>query len=133
MRRSVLGLGVFCVVLVLIGGEEASITWLHQPTGVRLLENRAFDDSDEARREILELYKDLRVTDVCDGMDLVGLQDIGLIPKRLPRVGEARVDQTATENPHPIRSPLDQGPSLHDGSALSIPPDRRPRAGDLAA
>jgi regulator of RNase E activity RraA len=43
------------------------------------LANKSFDDSDEARREILELYRDLRVTDVCDGMDLVGLQDIGLM------------------------------------------------------
>jgi regulator of RNase E activity RraA len=52
---------------------------MHTPKGVRVLENKSFDDSDEARREILELYKDLRVTDVCDGMDLLGLQDIGLM------------------------------------------------------
>ncbi len=51
----------------------------HTPEGVRLLENKTFDDSDQARREILDLYKDLRVTDVCDGMDLVGLQDVGLM------------------------------------------------------
>jgi len=51
----------------------------HLPEGVRVLQNKAFDDSDAARREILELYQDLRVTDVCDGMDLVGLQDIGLM------------------------------------------------------
>ena len=51
----------------------------HTPEGVRVLENKSFDDSDEARREILELYKDMRVTDVCDGMDLIGLQDIGLM------------------------------------------------------
>ena len=51
------------------------------PKGVRLLENKAFDDSEQARKEILELYKDLRVTDVLDGMDLIGLQDIGLMKK----------------------------------------------------
>jgi regulator of RNase E activity RraA len=51
----------------------------HTPEGIRLLENKTFDDSDEARREILDLYQDLRVTDVCDGMDLVGLQDVGLM------------------------------------------------------
>ena len=51
----------------------------HTPEGVRLLENKSFDDSEEARQEILTLYKDLRVTDVCDGMDLIGLQDIGLM------------------------------------------------------
>lgn len=49
------------------------------PQGVRILQNRSFDNSEKARQEILELYKDLRVTDVCDGMDLVGLQDIGLM------------------------------------------------------
>jgi regulator of RNase E activity RraA len=43
------------------------------------LQNKSFNDSDEARAEILELYKELRVTDVLDGMDLIGLQDIGLM------------------------------------------------------
>jgi 4-hydroxy-4-methyl-2-oxoglutarate aldolase len=49
------------------------------PQGVRILQNKSFDDSDEARGKILELYEDLRVTDVLDGMDLIGLQDIGLM------------------------------------------------------
>lgn len=52
---------------------------LHTPDGVRVLENKSYDDSDEARQGILELYRDLRVTDVCDGMDLIGLQDMGLM------------------------------------------------------
>lgn len=51
----------------------------HTPQGVRVLENKSFDDSDEARQQILDLYKGLRVTDVCDGMDLIGFQDIGLM------------------------------------------------------
>ncbi|NLY03164.1 MAG: hypothetical protein GXY83_44515 [Rhodopirellula sp.] len=46
---------------------------------MQILENKSFDDSKGARREILELYRDLRATDVCDGMDLIGLQDIGLM------------------------------------------------------
>jgi regulator of RNase E activity RraA len=54
---------------------------LTTPEGVRLLQNKSFDDSERARKEILELYKDLRVTDVLDGMDLIGLQDIGLMKK----------------------------------------------------
>jgi len=49
------------------------------PQGVRLLQNKAFDDGEQTRAQILALYKDLRVTDVCDGMDLVGLQDVGLM------------------------------------------------------
>jgi regulator of RNase E activity RraA len=43
------------------------------------LETESFDDGDQARGAILDLYQDLRVTDVCDGMDLVGLQDVGLM------------------------------------------------------
>jgi regulator of RNase E activity RraA len=45
------------------------------------LKNKSFDDSERARREILELYRNLRVTDVLDGMDLIGLQDIGLMKR----------------------------------------------------
>jgi len=56
---------------------------LTTPTGVRLLENKSFDDSEKARKEILDLYKDLRLTDVLDGMDLIGLQDIGLMHKNI--------------------------------------------------
>jgi 4-hydroxy-4-methyl-2-oxoglutarate aldolase len=54
---------------------------LTTPEGVRLLANKSFDDSEQARKEILDLYKDLRLTDVLDGMDLIGLQDIGLMQK----------------------------------------------------
>jgi regulator of RNase E activity RraA len=63
--------------------QEPAESKLKTPKGVRLLENKSFDDSEEARKEILELYKDLRVTDVLDGMDLIGLQDIGLMNKNI--------------------------------------------------
>jgi len=56
---------------------------LTTPQGVRLLQNKSFDDSDLTRKEILTLYKDLRLTDVLDAMDLVGLQDIGLMDKNI--------------------------------------------------
>ena len=56
---------------------------LTTPQGVHLLQNKSFDDSDAARSEILELYKNLRVTDVLDGMDLIGLQDIGLMDRTI--------------------------------------------------
>jgi len=76
------------VFLVLMSGilpcyaeEPADPSKLTTPEGVRILKNKSFDDSEKARKEILELYKDLRVTDVCDGMDLIGLQDIGLMRK----------------------------------------------------
>ncbi len=51
----------------------------YTPEGVRMLQNKTFDDSESARKEILDLYQNLRVTDVLDGMDLIGLQDIGLM------------------------------------------------------
>lgn len=74
-RAACLGLSVFLLTSVSVADEPT----LHTPEGVRLLENRSYDDSDEARKEILALYNGLRVTDVCDGMDLIGLQDIGLM------------------------------------------------------
>ena len=67
------------LVLVTDAEEVARTRKLTTPLGVRLLMNKSLDDSDQARKEILELYKDLRVTDVLDGMDLIGLQDIGLM------------------------------------------------------
>jgi len=63
--------------------KKPSESKLTTPKGVRLLENKSFDDSEQARKEILELYKDLRLTDVLDGMDLIGLQDIGLMNKNI--------------------------------------------------
>lgn len=60
-------------------GQSCLAQELRTPEGVRVLENKSFDDSEKARQEVLELYRDLRVTDVCDGMDLIGLQDIGLM------------------------------------------------------
>jgi regulator of RNase E activity RraA len=63
--------------------ESPRTQTLTTPQGVRLLMNKSFDDSEEARKEILELYEDLRVTDVLDGMDLIGLQDIGLMKKEI--------------------------------------------------
>lgn len=69
--------------LLLLHQQVASGQQDHTPEGVRLLENKTFDDGDEARREILELYEGLRVTDVCDGMDLIGLQDVGLMDNEI--------------------------------------------------
>ncbi|MBM4028415.1 MAG: RraA family protein [Planctomycetes bacterium] len=82
-----LTLGIVGVVLVLTAGtrtqEQARTAKMVTPEGVHILQNKSFDDSDEARREILDLYKDLRLTDVLDGMDLIGLQDIGLMDNHI--------------------------------------------------
>ena len=65
---------VFLVYPTCVNAQE-----MHTPQGVHLIKNKTFDNSEQARKEILDLYKKLRVTDVCDGMDLIGLQDIGLL------------------------------------------------------
>ncbi len=72
---------VLAVNLPAAEAQKPEKSKLTTPTGVRLLKNKSFDDSEQARKEILELYKDLRLTDVLDGMDLIGLQDIGLMNK----------------------------------------------------
>ena len=77
------------ILLIVISGipvteaRKSNAPKLTTPKGVRLLKNKSFDDSKQARKEILELYKNLRLTDVLDGMDLIGLQDIGLMDKNI--------------------------------------------------
>jgi regulator of RNase E activity RraA len=53
------------------------------PQPKRILQNKSFDDSDEARQAILKLFNGLRVTDVCDGMDAIGLQDMGVMDQAI--------------------------------------------------
>jgi len=65
--------------VLLWAAADLAAQQLYTPLGVRILQNKSYDDSDRARADILTLYRDLRVTDVCDGMDLVGLQDVGLM------------------------------------------------------
>jgi 4-hydroxy-4-methyl-2-oxoglutarate aldolase len=67
------------LLMMVLTTVHAGAQQLYTPEGVRMLVNKSYDNSDKARQEILDLYKDLRVTDVLDGMDLIGLQDIGLM------------------------------------------------------
>jgi len=55
----------------------------HTPKGVRLLENKTYDDTKAMRQKIIAAYENLRVTDVADALDLVGLQDIKKLDKRI--------------------------------------------------
>lgn len=73
----------FLLVFLILTVPHLTAQQHRTPEGVRLMQNKSFDDSDEARQEILDLYKDLRLTDVLDGMDLIGLQDIGLMDKSI--------------------------------------------------
>ena len=45
--------------------------------GIHFIETHTF--SDKENQELLELYKNLRVADVSDGMDMVGLPNTGLV------------------------------------------------------
>jgi 4-hydroxy-4-methyl-2-oxoglutarate aldolase len=60
-------------------GRQADKPELTTPKGVRILKNKSFDDSEQARKQILDLYKDLRVTDILDAMDAIGLREAGLM------------------------------------------------------
>ena len=69
------------LLMLLLTTVNITAQELYTPEGVKMIENKSYDNSDEARQEILDIYQDLRVTDVLDGMDLIGLQDIGLMHK----------------------------------------------------
>jgi len=69
------------LLILLLATVNVAAQDLYTPEGIKMLDNKSYDNSDEARQEILDLYQTLRVTDVLDGMDLIGLQDIGLMHK----------------------------------------------------
>jgi regulator of RNase E activity RraA len=46
-------------------------------TGKNFIPTKTYSEEEDAK--LLELFKGLRVSDVCDGMDAVGLQNIGLM------------------------------------------------------
>ena len=63
-------------------GQEATPD-AEAPQGVRMLHNKPFDDGEAARQELLDLYDGLRVTDVVDGLDLIGLQDVTIMDQAI--------------------------------------------------
>ena len=48
-----------------------------------LFTSKTFAQKELTDRQILDLYKELRVADVSDGMDMVGLKDAGLMDQRI--------------------------------------------------
>ncbi len=70
---------IVAILCMTIQPKELFAQTLTTPKGVRILQNKSLDDSDEARQTMLDQYKELRLTDVLDGMDLIGSQDIGLM------------------------------------------------------
>lgn len=49
--------------------------------GINFIETTIYSDNDN--QEILKLYKDLRVSDVSDGLDMVGLPNTGLVDQSI--------------------------------------------------
>lgn len=73
MRFTIIALSILAVV----AQAEA------QPNSDELRQGKSFIETEvytlEEDQELLKLYAPLRVTDVCDGMDKVGLPDVGLM------------------------------------------------------
>lgn len=79
---------IAAVLFLSSGGDaaksrEANEPKLTTPEGVRILKNKSFDDSEQARKQILSLYKDLRVADVLDAMDAIGLREVTLMENNI--------------------------------------------------
>ena len=68
---------LICILsFVLLLGAVAiaeDVEW-STPEGVLHMKNKSFDDSDDARKQILDLFQGLRVADVSDAMDRVVLR-----------------------------------------------------------
>ncbi len=81
-QTNVLGTVLTAFCLSLFAGTAAAQE-MRTPEPVRVLENKTYDDSEETRNEIIEAYADLRVPDVVDGLDLIGLQDVTLFDREI--------------------------------------------------
>jgi 4-hydroxy-4-methyl-2-oxoglutarate aldolase len=86
-RLKIMRLDLFASLIIVISlcvcsetpGSGKSSSELHQPEGILHMKNKSFNDSDETRKILLDLYKDLRTADVSDAMDRVGLPDVGVM------------------------------------------------------
>lgn len=67
---------LLAALLMLVFGRPSFAQEMHTPAPVRVLQNKTFDDSEAARQEILDAYANLRVADVVDALDLIGMQDV---------------------------------------------------------
>jgi len=72
-----LGLSAICVSVLPAVGQKANPTVEELRAGKNFIATNVY--SDEEDRQILKLFDGLRVADVADGMDKVGLTNIGLM------------------------------------------------------
>ncbi len=81
------------------------------------MRNQTIEEVKDDRKEILELYKDLRVTDVRDGMDWVGMHGYGTVHhsiKPLYRTKVVGIARTARYMPYEGPSPRVTGEEYTD-------------------
>jgi regulator of RNase E activity RraA len=76
MKRQKYSLTVFLIIMNISvyaqSGDKANLA-----KGINFIETQIYSAEDDAK--ILELFKNLRVADVSDGLDMVGLPGIGLV------------------------------------------------------
>ena len=68
---------VFTAVYILLVTVATSAYGQDRKTGVRYIETPVYSEAEDA--QVLEAFQGLRVADVSDGMDMVGLVDTGLV------------------------------------------------------
>ena len=80
MRNPILIISlVFTTLFITANGQVRDKATLAK--GMNFIETRTFSAEDDAR--ILDLYKNLRVADVTDGLDMVGLPGTGLVDQAI--------------------------------------------------
>lgn len=88
MRKLLFVLPAVVVALLTFPALSQEISQQDLQHGVGFIETKVYSEQDDAR--ILKLYEGLRVADVSDGMDMVGLPGTGLVD---PAIHAAWIDQ----------------------------------------
>jgi regulator of RNase E activity RraA len=72
-----------CLLFFAAVGTRAAFGQDTTPEPVYILQNKSFDDTEQTRNAILAAYEGLRVADVTDALDRIGLQDITLFDESI--------------------------------------------------
>jgi 4-hydroxy-4-methyl-2-oxoglutarate aldolase len=68
-------------LVALAGAAEPATDTAASPGGTHFIKTRVFTQEEDD--QVLKAFEGLRVADVCDGMDAVGLQNIGLMDREI--------------------------------------------------
>lgn len=75
-QNSLSGIKVVVFLSVMLMTLSCLAQESYTPVGKRLLDNKTYNDTEAMRAKIIGAFANLRVCDVADALDLVGLQDI---------------------------------------------------------